>query len=731
MSSSCRHPSVPTQLTTGHDQSSTGFARRVHRVSSALWSAAFAAASASLLLPCAALAEDAFVEIQKVTPSAATNNTAVGNFRSVDVSGDWAVVGGGKVFVLYRHQGGTDNWGVVKELTPTGSANVYPDGFGASATILGEVIAVGAPNSNYGLPEAFNAGAVYVFRKDEGGANNWGQIEEVLASTFQPEGNRFGVDVDLSSFGLLVGAPQDSNGNTGPGFAQVFREDTNSVWGHTHTLVPSDGASNDSFGFSVAFDNNIAVVGSLGWPDKKAYLYPVSVGGGGTEKTIPPQGGADTPGSFGVGIALQGTTLAISHHGAVEIFDRNAGGADNWGAVGSPILGPSTSFGNALAVHGSTLLVGDLGYNGAQGKVSVYRAGGGARGTAWTFDADIFASDGVAGDFFSADVALDLDTAIVGAPQDDNGEGSSAGAAYIFEDLPAIDLTLANSDGQSTIARGATTTYTIQVTNNSGDDVAGVLVESDILLGSVDTSLSSWTCAPDPGSTVATNCPASGTHGQIGSGVLVDLGAGESLTFLYEVATNAFNPAATLQNQARVTPPSPLVDSTPGDTEVLDTNTFVDEYDLFTAAEASTDTPNAGDTFVVTASISSNGPSQGSAQLQIFLPPALTYVGAVLAGGEERGGSGPPCNAVSSRGGDSLAATCNTGLAPGQSVTYDVTLQVDAGFTGVATSRWNAHFFIGSDPNGDNNEVSVESFVGISPEIFSDGFESGDVLAWQ
>ncbi len=663
------------------------------------------------------LAQTSFVEIQKVTPSAASTNTRLGSFRSVDISGDWAVAGGAKVFVFHRDQGGTDNWGVVKELTPSTGGSAA--GFGSSAAISGSTIAVGAPQESVGLPTQLDGGAVYIFKKDQGGANNWGEIQRITTGNGEGlSGNRFGSDVALFGSRLLVGIPQSTTGATGAGIAQVWEEVSN-AWAHQYTLVPSDGVDNDSFGFSVDFYNDIAVVASLGWPDKKAYLYTLPIVGAPTETLITPQGGANAPGTFGTGLAVQGTTLAISNQGAVEIFDRNEGGTNNWGAV-DVVLGTNVSFGNALDAYGSTLLVGTLNDSGARGKASLYEASG----SDWTFRQDIVASDGVNGDFFSADLALDLDTAIVGAPEDDNSEGNSAGAVYVFQDLPAADLAISVDDGMTSIARGAATTYTVQATNLSSTDVVGALVDVDILLGVIEVAESSWTCAPDVGSTVATSCPASGTVGQLGSGVLVDLGAGESLTFLFEVQTDDDQPPATLQCRGTVAPPAGLLDPVPGNDSETDVNSFFNAADVAVSVTSPARVDNS-ETFTMSADVSSEGPSRGTVVLDVSLPPQLDYVGP----GATRGDDGPPCVPLSGSG-SGTSVRCTGSLRAGESVQFDLEVQADPSFAGVVQSTFSVSYPSGMDPDPSDNKEQVETIVGQVSEVFADGFESGDLEQW-
>ena len=70
----------------------------------------------------------------------------------------------------------------------------------------------------------------------------------------------------------------------------------------------------------------------------------------------------------------------------------------------------------------------DVGANGSQGSVYVYVLTHGV----WVLQAHLFASDGAAGDLFGTSVAIDGDTAIVGAPLAAVGADPDQGCAYVF-----------------------------------------------------------------------------------------------------------------------------------------------------------------------------------------------------------------------------------------------------------------------------------------------------------
>jgi hypothetical protein len=81
-------------------------------------------------------------------------------------------------------------------------------------------------------------------------------------------------------------------------------------------------------------------------------------------------------------------------------------------------------FGYSVAVSGSTAVFGAIAKNSLTGAAYVFVRSG----TAWSPQAKLTASDGVAGDKFGSSVAISAITVVVGA----YGRNSSTGAAYVF-----------------------------------------------------------------------------------------------------------------------------------------------------------------------------------------------------------------------------------------------------------------------------------------------------------
>ncbi len=159
-----------------------------------------------------------------------------------------------------------------------------------------------------------------------------------------------------------------------------------------------------------------------------------------TPSLMPVQGAklvADDPLSsafYGYSVGLDGPWAVAGAHnlgtGAVYV-SRSEGAAWVQHTKLVPADGVSgDDFGYSVAVSGDTILVGsplddDRGSSSGSAYVYVWD------GAAWTQQAKLTATDGVSSDLFGWDVALDGDTAVIGAYGDDD-RGSSSGSAYVF-----------------------------------------------------------------------------------------------------------------------------------------------------------------------------------------------------------------------------------------------------------------------------------------------------------
>ena len=210
----------------------------------------------------------AFNEVKKITASDAQVADDFG--VSVAVSGDTAVVGAnledaagtdaGAAYVFQRNEGGAGSWGELKKLTAS-DAEAY-DYFGYSVAVSGDTAVVGAWVEDSG---GSFAGAAYVFQRNEGGVDNWGEVKKLTASDAEAS-DQFGASVAVNGDTAVVGAIGEGAGGIFAGAAYVFQRDDGGAdnWGEVKKLTASNAEAADFFGASVAVSGDTAVVGAFG-----------------------------------------------------------------------------------------------------------------------------------------------------------------------------------------------------------------------------------------------------------------------------------------------------------------------------------------------------------------------------------------------------------------------------------------------------------------------------------
>lgn len=209
----------------------------------------------------------------------------------------------------------------------------------------------------------------------------------------------------------------------------------------TQKLLALDGAAGDWYGWSVAIDGDIAVVGSPRDDDKTSasggvYIYEHQIDGSWVEiaKLLASDGNDDE--LFGLSVDISGDKIIVGAYnlgnvngnigGAAYIFERQIDGS--WIEVAMltvPFLLFDDAFGNSVSISGNTAVVGAP---GANGNSSAYVFERQLDGT-WIEKAELIPSDRGRREFFGWSVAILDDEIVVGAYGDDNEQGS----AFIFE----------------------------------------------------------------------------------------------------------------------------------------------------------------------------------------------------------------------------------------------------------------------------------------------------------
>jgi len=257
--------------------------------------------------------------------------------------------------------------------------------------------------------------------------------------------DEFGFSVSISGNTAIVGAYGASATNADQGVAYIFVR-TNSIWSFQQKLTASDGAVNDLFGFGVAIDGDTVVVGAaqdnIGMNDEQgsAYIF-VRSGTTWTEQQKLVASDGDANDFFGENVSIDGDTVVVGAYGGNIAADEHRGSAYVFVRSGTTWTQQqrltasdgqiNDGLGFDVAIDGDTVIAGawhdEIGGNNSQGSAYVFTRSG----TTWTQQQKLIASDGSAADTFGISVAIENDTAIVGAFFGTVG-GVRRGSAYVF-----------------------------------------------------------------------------------------------------------------------------------------------------------------------------------------------------------------------------------------------------------------------------------------------------------
>jgi photosystem II stability/assembly factor-like uncharacterized protein len=343
-------------------------------------------------------------------------------------------VGDGGVILRTTNGGQPSDWPEQKISSDDGATD---DQFGWSVVFADPTTAfVSAPNATVGGNAG--QGAVYVFTKQSG---TWVQTQKLTADD-GAAGDAFGISMAFSFSGpvLIIGAP---NTNTFQGAAYVFIL-FQGVWVQVQKLTADDGTQFNQFGWSIAAQGDTALVGSIsatvGKNSSQGAVYVFSQSGAGWTQTqkFSSDDGA-TGDSFGWSIALDGTTALIGtgfvtvngneFQGAGYFFDGSTGTWTQTQKITASNGQAFDFFGLAVALVENTALVGADGAGSDpfsnEGATYAFTNSGGT----WSETQQLLADDGQSSDSFGASVAFDGNTALIGA----TGVNNSQGAAYVFD----------------------------------------------------------------------------------------------------------------------------------------------------------------------------------------------------------------------------------------------------------------------------------------------------------
>lgn len=282
---------------------------------------------------------------------------------------DDAEVDAGAARVFARDPGGAGAWGETKRLAASDGGQ--GDSFGWAVALDADTVLVGAPGNS---AAATRAGAVYVFIRNQGGQNTWNETAKIMPSDPQ-DAAVFGTSVAFAGELAVIGAFGNDGGGYRRGAAYVFDRSGGALgtWSEIKKLTAPDGADQDEFGISVAASGDLVIVGAdlkheAGVPTGAAYIFGRNQGGMGNwglfKKLSAPDARPDD--AFGLSVAISADYALVGASGApdvgaVYVFKRDLGGADNWGYVGKvrPLDATEIAqFGRSVALAGDLFAVG-------------------------------------------------------------------------------------------------------------------------------------------------------------------------------------------------------------------------------------------------------------------------------------------------------------------------------------------------------------------------------------
>ena len=212
-------------------------------------------------------------------------------------------------------------------------------------------------------------------------------------------------------------------------------------------LSASNLQADDRFGYSVALDAELAVIGARfddnlgGQKAGTARIFRYEAGVWVEEATLFGDGTANVDGELGWSVAVSGATVAVgnpqcrslscSETGKAFVYHFNGASWVQQAELHAADAQARDYFGSSISVDGDWLITGadleDAGGFQAGAAYVFHRTSG-----VWAQAAKLLASDAAEQSQFGEAVALDPVTAVIGASYDDE-KGLNCGAAYVFE----------------------------------------------------------------------------------------------------------------------------------------------------------------------------------------------------------------------------------------------------------------------------------------------------------
>ncbi len=336
---------------------------------------------------------------------------------------------------------------VIPEDFLTASGGAAGAHFGISVAIDGDTAVVGADRVNN------KKGSAYIFTRDSNG--DWTQQAKLDG---EAEGDQFGWSVAVEGDTVVVGAHaydgEDTNGTTlaNSGAAYIFTR-TGGVWSQAAKLTPTVPEEYAFFGGSVALAGNTLAIGSRLYDAGgrlgagAAYVFTKDSGTGVWSQAAKLTASTSLQLAYlGYSLAVDGDIVLVGAYGddtvrgelgsgSAYVFEKPSEGwtdGNETTKLTASDRQPSGYFGFSVALDGDTAVIGasqhsDPETGAGSGAAYVFTRESGV----WGEKAKLTASDAAAGDNFGVSVAVENDTVVVGSWQDDDN-GRNSGSAYVF-----------------------------------------------------------------------------------------------------------------------------------------------------------------------------------------------------------------------------------------------------------------------------------------------------------
>ncbi len=366
-------------------------------------------------------------------------SAALENFGfSVALSGDTAVVGSPAATVgSFENQGCVDvfvrnNSAWTHQQRITGSSGAASDQFGSAVALHQTTLLIGIDSVFQSAPVA-----AYFFTQS---GNVWSEQTRISPAGI-PAGSRFGAAVSLDATHAAIGAPGEFSGAT-----YIFSRSGN-IWTQQSRITPQNGFSGDLFGASLAIQSGTVLIGSPkaatgAGPESGLAEVRVFQTNNWTLQTRLTAGDSPSFDLSGTSVALSADTALVGvpfedtagspDAGAAYVFVRSGNRWIREAKLSGADISNAALFGTAVALDQNAALVGaphaTLSSLPSAGAAYVFRRSD----SVWTREAKLSLPSPAAQDQFGAAVAIQNQTALIGAPFQDNSGAVNAGAAAVF-----------------------------------------------------------------------------------------------------------------------------------------------------------------------------------------------------------------------------------------------------------------------------------------------------------